>query len=77
MEQNQVAQAVAANNLSSATYLLNFLIHLWTDMVDEEFKVLENAISPIISDSMEQVSPAHSHTLIYIYILSTYLHRHI
>ena len=55
MEQNQVAQNIAANNLSSATYLLNFLIRLWTDMVDEEFKVLENAISPVISDSTDQV----------------------
>ena len=66
MEQNQVAQAVAANNLSSATYLLNFLIRLWTDMVDEEFKVLENAISPIIGDSMEQVRLTHSHTLLHM-----------
>ncbi|KAL8618805.1 hypothetical protein ACOMHN_000233 [Nucella lapillus] len=54
VEQNQLAQAVAANNLSSATYLLNLLICLWTDMVDEEFRVLENAISPYISDGSLQ-----------------------
>ncbi|KAK7506674.1 hypothetical protein BaRGS_00002149 [Batillaria attramentaria] len=54
VEQNQMAQAVSANNLSSGTYLLNFLIRLWTDMTDDEFKVLENSISPVISDSTEQ-----------------------
>lgn len=54
VEQNQLAQAVAGNNLSSATYLLNFLVRLWTDMTDAEFKVLENSISPVVSDSTEQ-----------------------
>ncbi|KAK7112873.1 protein PTHB1-like isoform X2 [Littorina saxatilis] len=54
VEQNQMAEAVAANNLSCGTYLLNFLIRLWTDMTDEEFKVLENAVSPVVSESAEQ-----------------------
>lgn len=54
VEQNQMAQVVAANNLSSGTYLLNLLIRLWTDMTEEEFKVQENAVSPVVSDSADQ-----------------------
>lgn len=50
-----MSQAVAANNLSSATYLLNLLIRLWLNLSNEEFAVLETTISPVVSDSAEQV----------------------
>lgn len=55
MEENSQAERLAANNLSSATYLLNILLKLWLDMSDEEFKVLEATLSPIVSSSEDQV----------------------
>ena len=51
-----MAEMVAGNNLSSGTYLLNFLLKLWVDMSDDEFKVLESTLSPIVNTSEEQVS---------------------
>ncbi|XP_071103490.1 protein PTHB1-like [Haliotis cracherodii] len=54
VEENRRAQEVAATNLSSATHLLNFLIKIWTDMTDDEFQVLESAVSPIVNDSEQQ-----------------------
>ena len=55
LEEIYKAQTVAANNLSSATYLLNFLICLWTDMSEEESKLLEGAISPVVYNGTDQV----------------------
>uniref|UniRef100_A0A2C9K7V7 PTHB1 N-terminal domain-containing protein n=1 Tax=Biomphalaria glabrata TaxID=6526 RepID=A0A2C9K7V7_BIOGL len=54
VEENSQAERLAANNLSSATYLLNILLKLWLDMSDEEFKVLEATLSPIVSSSEDQ-----------------------
>ncbi|XP_025097943.1 protein PTHB1-like isoform X2 [Pomacea canaliculata] len=54
VEESKMSQAVAANNLSSATYLLNLLIRLWLNLSNEEFAVLETTISPVVSDSAEQ-----------------------
>ncbi|XP_041374621.1 protein PTHB1-like [Gigantopelta aegis] len=54
VEDNSNAQQVAANNLSSGTYLVNLLIKLWMDLTDEEFRVLESTLSPIVNDSDQQ-----------------------
>ncbi|KAL5005570.1 hypothetical protein ScPMuIL_016728 [Solemya velum] len=54
VEENNECEAIAANSLSSGIQLFNHILRLWTNMSDEEFKVLQNSISPIVSDSMEQ-----------------------
>ena len=46
---------VAALNLSSATALFTYLIKLWTSMSEEEYKVLLNCVSPVVSSSTDQV----------------------
>lgn len=46
---------VAALNLSSATSLFTYLIKLWTSMSEEEYKVLLNCVSPVVSSSTDQV----------------------
>lgn len=51
-----LAQQKAANNLSSGTYLLNFLLRLWADMTDEEVKILNSTLSPVVSSCDDQVS---------------------
>ena len=59
VDENSMAEMVAGNNLSSGTYLLNFLLKLWVDMADDEFKVLEATLSPVVNISEEQVSCRH------------------
>ncbi|KAJ8320825.1 hypothetical protein KUTeg_002412 [Tegillarca granosa] len=54
VEDNNTSQVIAANSLSSGTRLFNFLIKLWTTMSDEEYKVLQNCITPIVQESQEQ-----------------------
>ncbi|GFO18472.1 protein pthb1-like isoform x1 [Plakobranchus ocellatus] len=54
VDENSVAEMVSANNLSSGTYLLNLLLKLWVDMVEEEFRVLETTLSPVVNASEEQ-----------------------
>ncbi|KAH9495744.1 Protein PTHB1 [Bulinus truncatus] len=54
VEENSHAERLAANNLSSATYLLNLLLKLWLDMSDTEFNVLESTLSPIVISSEDQ-----------------------
>jgi hypothetical protein len=51
-----MSQEIAACSLSSATHLFNFLIKVWTNMSDEEYKVLLSTITPIVTDSLDNVS---------------------
>ena len=55
VEDNTRSQEMSANALSSATYLFTYLIKLWTSMSDDEFKILQQTVTPIVSDSVEQV----------------------
>lgn len=55
IEENNQSQEVAALSLSSATSLFNYLIKLWTNMSEEEYKVLQQCVSPVVSSSTEQV----------------------
>lgn len=57
IEGNTAEQELAANSLSCATRLLNFLIRLWypDDMTDEEFDTLNTVLSPTVSISEHQV----------------------
>lgn len=54
VDENTQAEKLAANNLSSGTYLLNYLLKLWMDMTDDEFRVLEATLTPIITTSENQ-----------------------
>lgn len=54
IEENNQSQEVAALSLSSATSLFNYLIKLWTNMSEEEYKVLQQCVSPVVSSSTEQ-----------------------
>ncbi|KAK3791729.1 hypothetical protein RRG08_011523 [Elysia crispata] len=54
VDENSTAEMVSANNLSAGTYLLNLLLKLWVDMAEEEFRVLETTLSPIVNASEEQ-----------------------
>lgn len=56
IEGNTAEQELAANSLSCATRLLNFLIRLWypDDMTDEEFDTLNTVLSPTVSISEHQ-----------------------
>ncbi|XP_005112298.1 protein PTHB1 [Aplysia californica] len=54
VDENSMAEMVAGNNLSSGTYLLNFLLKLWVDMSEEESRVLETTLSPVVNASEEQ-----------------------
>lgn len=55
IEENNQSQEVAALSLSSATSLFNYLIKLWTNMSEEEYKVLQQCVSPVVFSSTEQV----------------------
>lgn len=55
IEENNQSQEVVALSLSSATSLFNYLIKLWTNMSEEEYKVLQQCVSPVVSSSTEQV----------------------
>ena len=46
----------AAADLSCATRILNLLLKLWQDMTDDEYIVLEGALTPDVSDNGQQVS---------------------
>ncbi|RUS77451.1 hypothetical protein EGW08_014789 [Elysia chlorotica] len=54
VDENSTAEMVSSNNLSAGTYLLNLLLRLWVDMSDEEFRVLEATLSPVVNASEEQ-----------------------
>lgn len=54
VEDNTKSQEAAANSLNCGTRLFNFLIRLWTSMSDDEFKVLEQTITPIVPNSQDQ-----------------------
>ena len=54
-EDNRYQQAKAAAALSCGTRLLNLLIKLWKDMNANEFKALESALTPCVTDNGEQV----------------------
>ncbi|ESO84549.1 hypothetical protein LOTGIDRAFT_222053 [Lottia gigantea] len=68
IEDNDHAQNVTSNNLSSGTYLLNYLIKLWLDLSEEEFNILTAAITPRVNDNdqhgwEEMVDAAVTHLL--------------
>ncbi|XP_066916421.1 protein PTHB1-like [Clytia hemisphaerica] len=53
-ENCQLSLVHAGSALSSGTNLLNNLIKLNTGMGDEDFKVLEASLSPVVTDGLEQ-----------------------
>lgn len=68
IEDNKTSQEIAACALSSGTHLFNFLIKIWTNMSDEEYKVLLSTITPVVTDSLnngwvESVDAAVTHIL--------------
>ncbi|CAC5377885.1 BBS9 [Mytilus coruscus] len=68
IEDNKTSQEIAACGLSSGTHLFNYIIKLWTNMSDEEYKVLLNTITPVVTDSLdngwvESVDAAVTHVL--------------
>ncbi|XP_033728305.1 protein PTHB1-like isoform X1 [Pecten maximus] len=54
VEDNNKSQDMAANSLNCGTRLFNLLIRLWTSMSDDEFKVLQQTITPVVPSSQEQ-----------------------
>lgn len=55
IEDKRLEQRRAANLLSCATRLLNLLLKLWLELTDKEMGVLENCLTPVITESEEQV----------------------
>ncbi|XP_064646409.1 protein PTHB1-like [Lineus longissimus] len=53
-EENVRNLARVSSSLSAATYLLNLLILLWTNMSDKEFYVLQSSLCPQVNDSEDQ-----------------------
>lgn len=53
-EQVQVALHHSGNSLAMATKLFIFLIKLWNQLTPDQFKVLEDSLTPCVPDSLEQ-----------------------
>ena len=56
IEADQYKLRKAAASLSCATCMLNLLVKLWQAMTEDEFVVLEGALSPVVCDNGQQVS---------------------
>ncbi|XP_059177174.1 protein PTHB1-like [Physella acuta] len=53
-EETRRAELLAASHLSSGTYLINFLLKLWLDLSEEEFQVLQSAMTPVVGTCEDQ-----------------------
>ena len=56
IQENNLALEVSSNALCCASNLFNFILKLWTNMSDEEYKVLQSSITPLVVDSLDVVS---------------------
>lgn len=56
IQENNVALEIAANALTCATNLFNFILKLWTNMSEEEFDVLQSSVTPLVVDTLDAVS---------------------
>ncbi|WAR10306.1 PTHB1-like protein [Mya arenaria] len=53
IQENDLQLEVAANALSCATNLFNFILKLWTNMSEEEFAVLQSSVTGLVVDTLE------------------------
>lgn len=64
IQENNVALEIAANALTCATNLFNFILKLWTNMSEEEFDVLRSSITPLVVDTLDVVSKKNERKLL-------------